>query len=372
MAAPPGFNPNASVLPDPGASSAPMHVMRGGGMKGGSREELLRAYHLGPGQELAGFSEEDKNAFVQALESGKCNWQVSSITNAKCAPVVKVLKALLNKQIKEVNSREIPRLIGKEGFRYSPKTVRSGFPDIFRMGRRTTPRTSPERGSGITRNPLIELTGASAKKGKEEPVVRPEDVPIVVHNAPGSGSGNSNAQAEGQMANNNSPLSGFSDELFEASPERVINQNLMLRTTVNTPKANYRGNRSRRTANIRLNLTRKNKRVFSNFNINSKPMRIYGNSPQNIAARYNHEVVKSKKNTQKRLENMERAKRNAQVQKQKVAWEKQAQKETVKSVKGRLNEEIAALKAQKKSLPQTKKFYQFWKGGKKTRRGNRK
>ena len=363
MAAPPGFNPNASVLPDPGAASAPIHVMRGGGMKGGNRNSLLNSYKLGPGQELADkFSEEEKNAFVTAIESGGCNWSTKSILNAKCAPVVKVLKALLKENIKRVNNAEIPKA-------YEQSIERRGYPDIFRMGRKT-----------VAKNPFTELIKSPSKPKKEEPAVGTEDVAIIIrneeengNNIPDSGSENSNTLIERQMANNNSPLSGFSNELFEATPNRnAVSQNIFLRTAVNTPKANYRGNRSRRTANIRLNLTRKNKRVFSNFNINSKPTRIYGNSPQTIASRYNYEVAKSKKNIQKRFENTERAKRNAQLQKQKLAWEKQAEKETVKIVKSRLNQEIAALKAQKKTLPQTKKFYQFWKGGKKTRRGNRK
>lgn len=112
MAAPPGFDPNASVLPDPGASSAPIHVMRGGGMKGGAKEEILRAYKLAEGQELSTkFTEEEKEKFVAAINSGGCNWTTKSVLNAKCAPVVNVLKALLKQKIRRVNATAIPEEI---------------------------------------------------------------------------------------------------------------------------------------------------------------------------------------------------------------------------------------------------------------------
>lgn len=371
MAAPPGFDPNASVLPDPGASSAPIHVMRGGGMKGGAKEDLLRAYKLAEGQELASkFSEEDKLKFVAAINSGGCNLTTKSVLDANCAPVVNVLKALLNQKIKTVNARIIPEDVDigeSQGSRV--ETMSRSFPNLFRR-----PTQFP---SGRASIPI--LSPSSNPPSSNPPSTTSEEVvdqPILIVNendAPGSSAGISGSRVEGTNMNNNAeynfpPINNNVEE----SPLNIVNQNVLKHTMVNSPKTNYRGNKSRRSANVRLNLTRKNKRIFSNFNINSKPVRIYGNSPQNIAARYNYELTKSRKNAQKLAENKERTRRNAQLQKQKLSWEKQAQKETVKSIKGRLNEQISALRAEKKSLPQAKKFYEFWKGGKKTRKSNRK
>jgi hypothetical protein len=374
MAAPPGFDPTASVLPDPGASSAPIHVMRGGGMKGGDRNSILRAYELGPGQKLdSEFSEQDKEKFVAALNSGGCNWQIGSITNAKCAPVVNVLKALLKQKIKSVNATAIPKEIEKSTIK--PR----GFPDIFRMGRPTTrPIGFASEFSSSSNHPSSTASTVSSvateSNQPDSPIVIVNEAEAAINSSEQPGR-NSGSQGEETDMNNNAnynfpPINNNVEESLRNNLKQ--NQNIFKQTMVNSPKMNYRGNMSRRTANVRLNLTRKNKRIFSNFNINSKPTRIYGNSPQNIAKRYNYELSKSKKNVQKRAENAERTKRNSQIQKQKFAWEKQAQKETVKSVKSSLNQQIAALRAEKKSLPQTKKWYQVWKGGKKTRRGNRK
>lgn len=362
MAAPPGFNPNASVLPDPGAASAPIHVMRGGGLKGGNRDSILSAYKLGPGQELADtLTEEEKGAFVTALSSGGCEWSTKSILNAKCAPVVKVLKALLRENIRKINSLDIPRNIRIE------KGV--GFPTLSRLARPTRPigyaSEFSSSGSPSAKSSVSSTLPEESVPGSEAPavVIRNED----------EASENSGSRVERADMNNNAAYNfpPIATNL-EDTQRNVLNQNVFRHTLVNSPKMNYRGNKSRRSANVRLNLTRKNKRIFSNFNINSKPVRIYGNSPQNIATRYNYELTKSRKNAQKRAENAERTKRNTQLQKQKLAWEKQAQKETVKTVKSRLNQQIAALRSEKKALPAPKKFYQFWKGGKKTRRGNRK
>lgn len=372
MAAPPGFDPTASVLPDPGASSAPIHVMKGGGMKSGDRESILKAYRLAPGQELSSkFSEKEKEAFVEALKSGGCNWSAKSVLDSKCAPVVNVLKALLGQKIKRVNAVDIPEDVDigrSQGSRL--ETMSRPFPNLFKMGR---PTQYPLGRGSRAQSPFSSKPSSNATIASEQP----NEAPIVIvneDNNSGPIARNSNVQIEVDMNNNDVPFSGFKNTLFETTPTpgNQLNQNVFKRTLVNSAKTNYRGNKSRRTANIRLNLTRKNKRVFSNFNINSKPTRIYGNSPQNIAKRYNYELAKSKKNAQKRAENAERTKRNTQVRNQKLAWEKQAQKQTVKSIKSGLNEQIAALRAEKKSLPQTKKFYEFWKGGKKTRRGNRK
>lgn len=102
MSAPPGFNPNASLLPDPGASSAPIHVMRGGGQKGGAWTEaqlkVLTEYGLAPGQPLADkVNDEVKTAFLEQLPL--CDGIDASIVDKKCWAVQQVVKAILNTNV---------------------------------------------------------------------------------------------------------------------------------------------------------------------------------------------------------------------------------------------------------------------------------
>jgi hypothetical protein len=102
MSAPPGFNPNASLLPDPGASSAPIHVMRGGGQKGGAWTEaqlkVLTEYGLAPGQPLAEkVNDEVKTAFLEQLPL--CDGIDASIVDKKCWAVQQVVKAILNTNV---------------------------------------------------------------------------------------------------------------------------------------------------------------------------------------------------------------------------------------------------------------------------------
>jgi hypothetical protein len=105
MSAPPGFNPNDSLLPDPGANSAPIHIMKGGGLvfqNGGftpMEEETLEKYQLGTGGLLeAEISADDKTAFLQqlkAFENGSLN--LSTLKKDQWA-ILKVIQALLEKQ----------------------------------------------------------------------------------------------------------------------------------------------------------------------------------------------------------------------------------------------------------------------------------
>jgi peptidoglycan hydrolase CwlO-like protein len=130
MSAPGGFDPNASMLPDPGAASAPIHVMRGGA-KGGEpqgentgsirveigddvidreSQSILAEYQLGPGGGLEdAFDQEFKELFVKQIKSGLCTAGTGSavISHKDCSTVVQVLRELYKHQIQTTNRRNI-------------------------------------------------------------------------------------------------------------------------------------------------------------------------------------------------------------------------------------------------------------------------
>jgi hypothetical protein len=113
MSAPPGFNSNDSLLPDPGANSAPIHVMKGGGLvfqNGGftpAEEAVLDKYQLGPG----GILEEEipsdvKTAFlqqIQSFENGSLN--LSTLKKNQWA-ILQVIQTLLEKQRKVLRQNQ--------------------------------------------------------------------------------------------------------------------------------------------------------------------------------------------------------------------------------------------------------------------------
>lgn len=282
MAAPPGFDPTASVLPDPGASSAPIHVMRGGGMKGGDRTSILTAYKLGPGQELdKKFSEEEKDKFIAALSSGGCSWTTKSVLDAKCAPVVNVLKTLLKQKIKSVNAATIP-----EDIKVSSESSESWLNKLTK-GLKTTP--APKE--------VPDVVNVDIDENQNNDIEVEMSAPLTGLNAIAARARAKKAARSLHPTAENSPFAELNTSVFENEPEEniVLNETVIAKTnTVNSP-TNWKGNRARRSANLKLNLTRKNKRIYSNFNINSKPVRIYGNSPSNIAKRYNAELAKSQK-----------------------------------------------------------------------------
>lgn len=143
----------------------------------------------------------------------------------------------------------------------------------------------------------------------------------------------------------NSPFAGLNTSVFENEPENNVVQNLGLeaRTEIINSPRNFQGNRARRRANLKLNLTRKNNRkLYSNFNINSNPIRIYGNTPSNIAKRYNFEVTKSRK----LKGDLQKAEGALTLEKQNLAYQtaKRARAESEKLIaeKRKLNAEKAA------------------------------
>ena len=93
MSAPPGYDPNASLLP---AAGGTIHVMRGGANTTFTEEQntKLKEYGLGTDSDL-GVSIADQIAFLEAMEKGEC----SAITT--------VVIALINKELRSAGRTEI-------------------------------------------------------------------------------------------------------------------------------------------------------------------------------------------------------------------------------------------------------------------------
>lgn len=127
MSAPDGFDPKASMLPDPGAAAAPIHVMRGGGKKNTQpainpsavrvefdenlvdpeNERILAKYQLGPGGKVEHlFNDDVKQHFVKQIKSKLCNAGTGSevIRHKDCWAVVQVTRELLKAQIQRGNT----------------------------------------------------------------------------------------------------------------------------------------------------------------------------------------------------------------------------------------------------------------------------
>ena len=122
MSAHGGFDPTASMLPDPTGGSVPITVMRGGGRGGASTEiddgilnpenqRILETYQLGPGGSLNdAFSDDVKQLFVEQIKSGLCTAGTGSavITHKDCSAVVQVLRELYKSKIQSTNRKNIP------------------------------------------------------------------------------------------------------------------------------------------------------------------------------------------------------------------------------------------------------------------------
>jgi hypothetical protein len=118
MAAPPGFNANASLLPDPGAASAPIHIVQGGGASSNSsnssnssveanseyteeQQWILEKYGMGSRGPLTNFPPQTKRAFLEQIDTA-CghNAGESTILNSKCWAVMEVVRALIQESIR--------------------------------------------------------------------------------------------------------------------------------------------------------------------------------------------------------------------------------------------------------------------------------
>lgn len=327
MSAPPGFNPNASMLPDPGASSAPIHVMKGGGIgvqSGGftpDEQKILKEYGLDTGGSIADeIDEPTKVAFVRQIESGVCgvNAGESVVLKKNCWAVVQVIRALIKKNIKSANVKPLPGSISLNGrfpmeaypgassnekFKaYSKSKLGKEPPQLIsELGRPTpvaTPSTeAPGTGGPAESSPVPDLPSVDVPE--ETTFNTPPEIPSVLSSV--------------------SP-SSVTPELTPPveEPNIEITSELLTGTNIEEEPSNFKGNSSGKTASVNINLTRNNsKRYKSNILLKTshgtRKLRIRGNSPQRILNRYNFE---KKANIQKSAKAVRQSEYNAKVKKQ--------------------------------------------------------
>jgi hypothetical protein len=105
MEPPPGYNPSASLLPDPGPS-VPIHSMSGGddtnplelliGSRTSEQEKALSEFGL-ESNEKAQLSKDDIEKFMTALGDDSCKTDIGVILKKECEGVRRILsKKLLN------------------------------------------------------------------------------------------------------------------------------------------------------------------------------------------------------------------------------------------------------------------------------------
>ncbi len=338
MSAPPGFNPNASLLPDPGASSAPIHVMRGGGQKGGAWTEaqlkILSEYALAPGQPLATKVTDDvKKAFLEQLP--QCEGINAGIVDKKCWAVHQVVRAVLNHNVEDAVAT--PSVLGDE--------VEEEYERAAAEWRATNPAAATKANKEAAENAAL-VAELEAEVASEAPK------PTVKPNVKSTGNANVNAliadiddaiakesgkpkqisvpaassaeeppspnvptpdTAETIANNSENPLSAIQPNYATATApveapgpntlaSEAISANLEKATVVENNPKNFKGNRSGKSAKFRTNLTRKaGQRYYANFMVNEKPIRIRGNSPNSILKRYNYESQERPKAFQRTL-----------------------------------------------------------------------
>ncbi len=316
MSAPPGFNPSASMLPDPGPSSAPIHVMKGGGIgvqSGGftpDEQKILKEYGLDTGGSIADeVDEPTKVAFVRQIQSGVCgvNAGESVVLKKDCWAVVQVIRALLKKNIKSANTKPLPSSISISGtyppVAYPGATADNKFKAYVKSQWGKNP---PALKSELDKAPVE--TPAAPAETPDAPAVTPGLTPPV------------------------------------EEPNIELTSELLTGTDIEEEPANFKGNASGKTASFNVNLTRNNsKRFKSNVVVKTshgtRKLRIRGSSPQQILNRYNFE---KKANIQKSAKAVRQAEYNAKLKK--GAFNKASEE------KERLRKEAANLEKKKAEM----------------------
>jgi hypothetical protein len=189
MSAPPGFNEQASNLPDPGVAAAPIHVMRGGGgaavdpeQVGGKpfsmeEENILESYGLTDSaitQHIQGFDDEFKNTFLTQVRSGKCEQKGNSITNRDCWAVTTVIKALIQAKFAQGNAFPLPGMVPETVLDKEPEDVSPKAPAIPKIGTPTgvDPLANNEN-EDDTRSDAARLAANAARQAAAEDTVAP-------------------------------------------------------------------------------------------------------------------------------------------------------------------------------------------------------
>ncbi len=258
---PPGFDPTASALPD---VSAPIHVMRGGGQKGGASDEnTLKHFQLGPGQALEfELTDDEKSAFLKALADG-CNTQLRSTVNSKCAPVVKVLKAMLKLKIKKENAAVSP-----------------GEQDVV-VSMNETGGVPPENSGPNVEEGQMSSPNLLTMPGREAELANAMGVPP-------RGPGRKRWQNLYKEANENAGNEANSVATNNRNNALLVEEVVApVKPSINYNPRSYRGNNSGALAPLGYNLTRK--KMYANVRLGSRRARVYGNSKNNIQSKFNAE-----------------------------------------------------------------------------------
>lgn len=314
-APPPGFNEQASNLPDPGVAAAPIHVMRGGGGMGeesssakqqiggvlstNDDKTILEAYGLTNPmitQHIPNFDDSFKQSFLQQIRSGECERKGNSITKKDCWAVTAVIRAMVQEEIRTAGT--LPEMVPEAvvGIGNSSEEVRrlrnaTSITDESS----TTPYERPDDSETAFHELVDELGGEEAilgdsKEGSTN--VTEEEVNAALATLPGvSGtesveSSRMNAQNVVNPANviletpqNNVITRTHAESTASPASEAVASNNSYYEENpTNFRKGQY---------GINLNTTNNSKRVYANAVLGTKRLRIRGRNTANIKSRYN-------------------------------------------------------------------------------------
>ncbi len=307
-APPPGFNEQASHLPDPGAAAAPIHVMRGGGNMEGSTdkphetkqvggvqptnddETILNEYGLtNPSitQHIKDFDDSFKETFLQQLRSGNCTQKGNSITKKECWAVTAVIRALIQEQIHSAIPISLPKM-GTESPADHSDEIR-GLANASEPAEEAimAPCERPEETAVSLRSHDDELGGeeeivrvpkAGSTDATEEEVNEAE-----LPGASGTDSADSGRMSATNVVNpanvrvNVPAAAPAAASIPLGSGPVVTNNSYYEENPANFRKGQY---------GINLN-TDESKRFYANAIVGTQRMRIRGRNAANIKARYN-------------------------------------------------------------------------------------
>lgn len=125
-APPPGYNEQASNLPDPGPAAAPIHMLRGGGGRstpqiggiGKDDETILEEYGLNNPDittHIRNFDDSFKETFLSQIRSGKCSSKERSVTQKDCWAVTALIRATIQANLAKGNSVRLPGMLSDDG-----------------------------------------------------------------------------------------------------------------------------------------------------------------------------------------------------------------------------------------------------------------